>query len=147
MVDGEPAVVERDAAIKALRADYDKSYFVTGDMTMWLYEPDCEFADPFVSFNGRDRFKQNVSNLGSFMEEVSLKILDWQESEGMVTAKWRFSCVLGLPWRPILAASGATDHYFNESTGKIYKHVEKWDISPADGVRQLLKPNPKLKKR
>ncbi|CAI7787263.1 unnamed protein product [Closterium sp. NIES-54] len=79
--EGEPAVVERDAAIKALREDYDKSYFVTGEMTMWLYEPDCEFADPFVSFNGRDRFKQNVSNLGSFMEEVSLKILDWQESE------------------------------------------------------------------
>ncbi|CAI7791077.1 unnamed protein product [Closterium sp. NIES-54] len=29
--EGEPAVVERDAAIKALREDYDKSYFVTGD--------------------------------------------------------------------------------------------------------------------
>ncbi|CAI7893169.1 unnamed protein product [Closterium sp. NIES-54] len=145
--EGEPAVVERDAAIKALREDYDKSYFVTGEMTMWLYEPDCEFADPFVSFNGRDRFKQNVSNLGSFMEEVSLKILDWQESEGTVTTKWRFSCVLGLPWRPILAASGSTDHFFNESTGKIYKHVERWDISPADGVKQLLKPNPKLRKR
>ncbi|CAI5492892.1 unnamed protein product [Closterium sp. Naga37s-1] len=145
--EGEPAVVERDAAIKALREDYDKSYFVTGEMTMWLYEPECEFADPFVSFNGRDRFKQNVSNLGSFMEEVSLKILDWQESEGTVTTKWRFSCVLGLPWRPILAASGSTDHFFSESTGKIYKHVERWDISPADGVKQLLKPNPKLKKR
>ncbi|CAI5483846.1 unnamed protein product [Closterium sp. Yama58-4] len=145
--EGEPAVVDRDAAIKALREDYDKSYFVTGEMTMWLYEPDCEFADPFVSFNGRDRFKQNVSNLGSFMEEVSLKILDWQESEGTVTTKWRFSCVLGLPWRPILAASGSTDHFFSESTGKIYKHVERWDISPADGVKQLLKPNPKLRKR
>ena len=48
---------------------------------MGIYTEDCEFADPFVSFKGRRRFKQNVSNLGSFMQEVNLKVLDWQESE------------------------------------------------------------------
>lgn len=48
---------------------------------MGLYTEDCEFADPFVSFKGRRRFKQNVSNLGSFMEEVNLKIVDWKEEE------------------------------------------------------------------
>lgn len=52
-----------------------------GNMNMGIYEPDCEFADPFVSFKGLKRFKQNVSNLGSFMEESSLKITDWQEYE------------------------------------------------------------------
>lgn len=50
-------------------------------MNMGIYEADCEFADPFVSFKGLKRFKQNVSNLGSFMEESSLKITDWQEYE------------------------------------------------------------------
>ena len=114
----EKALATRDEVLTALREDYGKSYFVTGDMSMWIYDPDCEFADPFVSFKGRGRFKQNVSNLGSFMEDVSLKVLDWQESEGKVTTKWRFSCVLGLPWRPILAASGGTDHYFDASTGE-----------------------------
>ena len=56
-------------------------FIYLGDMTMGLYEEDCEFADPFVSFTGRKRFKQNVSNLGSFMEEVKLKIVDWKEDE------------------------------------------------------------------
>eukprot|EP00897_Mesotaenium_endlicherianum_P009765 jgi/Mesen1/8817/ME000053S08226 len=137
--------VSRDVALDALRQDYDRSYFVTGQMSMGLYEVDCEFADPFVSFKGRQRFKQNVSNLGSFMEEVSLKILDWQVYEDKVLTKWRFSCVLGLPWRPILAASGGTEHYFSKDSGKIYKHVENWDISPVDGLKQLVKPNPKLR--
>ncbi len=50
-------------------------------MAMGIYEPNCEFADPFVSFKGLKRFKQNVSNLGSFMEESSLKVTDWQEFE------------------------------------------------------------------
>eukprot|EP00850_Spirogloea_muscicola_P024401 SM000759S21893 [mRNA] locus=s759:266:1092:+ [translate_table: standard] len=165
-------------------------------MTMGIYEDQCEFADPFVSFRGRRRFKQNVSNLGSFMEEVNLAVLDWQETEDTITTKWRFSCTLGLPWRPILAgepplrvcsaeaplsqdgsrpsccsssrlscpcqscaaacaacmvdfllrrisASGSTKHYFDMDTGKIYKHVESWNISPWDGVRQLFKPNPR----
>eukprot|EP00271_Cylindrocystis_brebissonii_P009121 TRINITY_DN2377_c0_g2_i1.p1 TRINITY_DN2377_c0_g2~~TRINITY_DN2377_c0_g2_i1.p1 ORF type:complete len:272 (-),score=39.06 TRINITY_DN2377_c0_g2_i1:586-1401(-) len=137
------AVIERDVAMEALRKDYERSYFVTGAMSMGLYAVDCEFADPFVSFKGRRRFKQNVSNLGSFMEEVNLKVLDWKVEEDQVTTKWRFSCVLGLPWRPILAASGGTTHYFDTESGKIYKHVERWDISPADGVRQLFKPNPR----
>ncbi|GBG81319.1 hypothetical protein CBR_g31994 [Chara braunii] len=143
----EEGRLSREEAIAALRADYNRSYFVTGKMSMGIYEEDCEFADPFVSFKGRQRFKQNVSNLGSFMREVNLTVVDWQEAEDKLTTKWRFSCVLALPWRPILAASGGTDHYFDKETGKIYKHVERWDISPADGVRQLFKPNPKLRKK
>lgn len=59
-----------------------------GNMSTGIYEADCEFADPFVSFKGLKRFKQNVSNLGSFMEESTLKILDWQESE--VSRPWSF---------------------------------------------------------
>lgn len=54
---------------------------LAGNMNMGIYDADCEFADPFVSFKGLKRFKQNVSNLGSFMEESSLKITDWQEYE------------------------------------------------------------------
>ncbi|KAG0590105.1 hypothetical protein KC19_1G072000 [Ceratodon purpureus] len=139
--------VPRTEAVELIRKDYERSYFVTGNMNMGIYEADCEFADPFVSFRGLKRFKQNVSNLGSFMEESSLKITDWQEYEDRIYAKWRFNCVLGLPWRPILAATGSTEYFFDSNSGKICKHVENWDISPADGVRQLFKPNPKRKNK
>lgn len=138
--------VPRSEAVALIRKDYERSYFVTGNMNMGIYEADCEFADPFVSFKGLKRFKQNVSNLGSFMEESSLKITDWQEYEDRIYAKWRFNCILGLPWRPILAATGSTEYFFDSNSGKICKHVENWDISPADGVRQLFKPNSKRKK-
>ncbi len=37
----------------------------TGEMS--AYEKDCLFADPFAGFNGVDRFKKNVSNLGALM--------------------------------------------------------------------------------
>eukprot|EP00951_Prasinocladus_malaysianus_P043358 scaffold540104_cov33-Prasinocladus_malaysianus.AAC.1 len=34
---------------------------------MAAYEADCTFSDPFVSFNGVQRFKDNVSNLGAYL--------------------------------------------------------------------------------
>ncbi len=34
---------------------------------MEAYEADCTFADPFTSFNGVERFKKNVSNLGGLL--------------------------------------------------------------------------------
>ncbi|KAL2650481.1 hypothetical protein R1flu_018609 [Riccia fluitans] len=139
--------VDRKTSVELIKKDYDRSYFVTGNMATGIYEDDCEFADPFVSFKGLKRFKQNVGNLGSFMEESTLKLIDWQEYEDRIFARWRFNCVLALPWKPILAASGSTEYFFSKESGKIIKHVESWDISPADGVRQLFKPNPKKEKK
>ncbi|KAL3701163.1 hypothetical protein R1sor_019185 [Riccia sorocarpa] len=138
--------VGRETSVELIKKDYDRSYFVTGNMATGIYEEDCEFADPFVSFKGLSRFKQNVGNLGSFMEESTLKLTDWQEYEDRIFARWRFNCVLSLPWKPILAATGSTEYFFSKESGKIIKHVESWDISPADGVRQLFKPNPRLRK-
>lgn len=40
-----------------LKTDFDRFYFVTGQMDLDLYEEDCTFADPFVAFDGRQRFK------------------------------------------------------------------------------------------
>eukprot|EP00245_Coleochaete_scutata_P006593 TRINITY_DN21091_c0_g1_i1.p1 TRINITY_DN21091_c0_g1~~TRINITY_DN21091_c0_g1_i1.p1 ORF type:complete len:261 (+),score=46.92 TRINITY_DN21091_c0_g1_i1:63-845(+) len=138
----------REDALESLRKDYDQGYFVTGTMTLGIYKPDCEFSDPFVSFKGVDRFQKNVRNLGNFLEDVKLKIFDWQEVEGedKISVRWRFSCTLALPWRPILAASGRNEHYFDKDW-RIYRQVEIWDISPADGVKQLFKPNPAFRKK
>lgn len=34
---------------------------------MAAYDSNCLFADPFAGFNGVQRFKNNVSNLGGLM--------------------------------------------------------------------------------
>ena len=107
---------------------------------MEAYDSQCEFADPFVSFRGLDRFRANVSNLGAFMEDVRLKTeFSDGPDDNSITAYWRFRCVLGLPWRPSLSASGSTVHVFDASTGLVVRHVENWDISAWDGLRQVFK--------
>lgn len=42
----------------------------------------------------------------SYRRDVKLDVYDWQEGEEEVVTKWRFSCVLDLPWKPALAAAG-----------------------------------------
>ena len=49
-------------AVKRIEADYaGEPYFLTGRMDAGCYDEDCEFADPFVSFNGRQRFEVDRS--------------------------------------------------------------------------------------
>jgi len=131
----------RSRAMELLREDYDDhKYFVTGESSMEAYDAQCEFADPFVCFRGLDRFRANVSNLGAFMEDVNLDT-EFVDGPGLdaITARWRFRCVLGLPWRPSLSASGSTVHIFDPTTGLIVRHIENWDIAAGDGLKQVFK--------
>jgi hypothetical protein len=55
-------------------------------------------------------------------------------------AKWRFSSILKLPWRPRLAAAGATTYVFDKKTGLVTQHIEEWDVEALKVIQQLLKP-------
>ena len=164
------SVMNLDQSIELLRADYDKVYFVTGDLNLDIYDENCIFADPFGSFTGLDRFKKNLDNLGGYLEDVTLKLRDFavesneiektsieplpndlmergyrNEQITMVKASWNFKCIVTLlPWKPLLACKGSTKHFFDKSTGRIVKHDEGWEIETLDALKQLLKPSKKL---
>lgn len=56
-----PGVMSVDQILDSIRADYQEDYFISGKGDMAAYDPQCLFADPFVSFRGVERFKKNVS--------------------------------------------------------------------------------------
>ncbi len=60
-----------------IELDFERSYFLSGAVDRLIYDPDCVFSDPFVSFRGRDRFVENLSNLGSFITKYSAKRLQY----------------------------------------------------------------------
>lgn len=53
-------------------------------------------------------WQNNLDNLGSLMQDVSLDVTSWEETGSSLKTKWRFRCVLGLPWKPTLAAAGVS---------------------------------------
>eukprot|EP00419_Tripos_fusus_P063175 CAMPEP_0172920902 /NCGR_PEP_ID=MMETSP1075-20121228/204947_1 /TAXON_ID=2916 /ORGANISM="Ceratium fusus, Strain PA161109" /LENGTH=176 /DNA_ID=CAMNT_0013780995 /DNA_START=56 /DNA_END=584 /DNA_ORIENTATION=+ len=106
------AATSKEELVSRLRADYDRSYFLTGNMDVELYAEDCEFSDPFAAFRGRGRFVQNLRNLaGGFITDYRVKLLSLDvenevntedTSDVVVRSRLRVVLELALPWRPVL---------------------------------------------
>lgn len=137
--------LSRAAAIELLKQDYAADYFVSGQGELKAYDSQCEFADPFASFRGVDRFLKNVGNLGTQLDDIRIEQRGWEERADAVVVRWSFSGVLAaLPWRPRLAAAGSTTHTFDPASGLVVRHYEDWESSPGAVVKSLLKPSARV---
>ena len=58
------------------------------------YADDCLFADPFAGFNGVERFKKNVSNLGGLMQVIFIAALS--PVTDILTGMYSQECVAAL---------------------------------------------------
>jgi Uncharacterized conserved protein (DUF2358) len=92
-----------DETLARLQADNQREYFLSGQVDKLIYDPDCVFADPFVEFRGRDRFVENLENLGSFITEYSARPLAYKVNDNIVDTKFMVKLRLNLPWKPVLA--------------------------------------------
>ncbi len=133
-------------AVKRIEADYEgEPYFLTGRMDAGCYDENCEFADPFVSFNGRKRFEDNLANLaGGFITDYQARPLS-SSLEGLsYKTKLMVKLRLALPWSPVLAWPWGVEHVLEERDGEVVvvRHLESWDVSAAEGVRQLFRSGP-----
>ena len=137
-----------DEACERLAADYegaDGPYFLTGVMDAACYDDDCEFADPFVSFKGRARFEENLANLGGgFISDASIRTLGTERTASSYTTKLMVKLRLALPWQPVLAWPWGVEHVLDVRDGEVVvvRHLESWDVSAAEGVRQLFSAGP-----
>jgi len=96
-----------------IQDDNDRNYFLSGQVDTEIYAVDCIFSDPFVSFAGRDRFVDNLQNLGSFITNYTARTIkdtakkqdqqDDPQNDNTVTTKVMVKLQLKLPWQPILA--------------------------------------------
>jgi Uncharacterized conserved protein (DUF2358) len=92
-----------DETLARIQADNQREYFLSGQVDRLIYDPDCVFADPFVEFRGRDRFVENLENLGSFITEYSARPLAYEVIDNVVDTKFMVKLRLNLPWKPVLA--------------------------------------------
>jgi len=143
-----------EETFQRLQMDNDREYFLSGRVDTLIYDPDCTFADPFVSFQGRDRFVENLANLGSFITEYSARPLSYEETKpnelvtkenssesfkAQVTTKFMVKLRLNLPWKPVLAWPWGVRCEIDPSTYQIVLHEESWDIDPWEGVKQIFR--------
>mmetsp|Transcript_577 Transcript_577/g.1476 ORF Transcript_577/g.1476 Transcript_577/m.1476 type:complete len:249 (-) Transcript_577:21-767(-) len=139
--------------VARMREDYDRDYFLTGEIDVALYAEDCEFADPFTSFKGRDRFVQNLKNLaGGFITGYKTKLLDYTtvnqtDSTLVVKSRSQVALDLALPWQPTLGWVWGVTHECSAAVGadgqpawQCDLHREAWEVSASEGVAMLFRP-------
>ena len=134
-----------DETLQRINDDNDRYYFLSGEIDSLIYDEDCIFADPFVSFAGRDRFVQNLENLGSFITKYDAKVLDYssityEDSMPIIQTKIMVKLELNLPWKPVLAWPWGVKYEIDPETFVITKHEESWNIEPLEGVKQIFRP-------
>lgn len=141
--------------VRRIKLDNERYYFLSGEVDRLCYAEDCVFSDPFVSFEGRDRFVDNLQNLGSFVTEYDVRqirddVVTEDDAEGggtSVDTKVMVKLELNLPWKPILAWPWGVRYDIDPETFLIGNHKESWDIDPWEGVKQIFrKPTRKIRK-
>lgn len=132
--------------VQRIAADYEKvpPYYLSGNFDRELYADDCLFADDFASFKGRDRFEENLANLagGFITESWARPIGEPLITDNSYEAKFLVRLRLALPWKPVLAWPWGVRHAW-EVRGEdvlVVEHIESWDVSPREGLRQLFRP-------
>ena len=123
----------RDADPRARRAagNCDEKYFVSG-ATLAACDSKCEFSD--LSRPRADRlsrtWKPRRHDAGHRPEDHGV---GERGHPGDVVA---FFGVLDLPWRP--KRRGGRGRRFDRGTGKVVKHIERWDVDPEGGEAALV---------
>jgi Uncharacterized conserved protein (DUF2358) len=135
-----------DETVKRIQLDNNRSYFLSGQVDKEIYQDDCLFADPFVSFRGRDRFVDNLQNLGSFITKYDAKVIKYSDvvarndnSVPAIETKIMVKLQLNLPWKPVLAWPWGVTYEIDPDSYLITKHEESWDIEPWEGFKQIFR--------
>lgn len=120
-------------------------YYITGNLTTTIYKNDCIFdgPDPDMPVCGLRKFKLTAAQLFVHSESHSelLGPLLIDRFNKTITAYWRISGKLNLPWQPrVKPMTGNTMYIIDARSGLIEKHVEQWDISVLEAFLCTLFP-------
>eukprot|EP00667_Euglena_gracilis_P004094 EG_transcript_4113 len=126
--------------LEAIREDYvSRNYLWTGNIQPEIYEDDCRWTDPTLSFQGLDQFERNIRNLRPLVDRfvpvnrtelISIELLP---EEQQVVTRWRMYGELNLWWRPRLDVVGRTRFTYDPAAGnRIRRYDEVWEVSAAD---------------
>ena len=144
----KPGTVTPQALLDGVRADYvDRLYLWTGDIDPDLYDDDCVFTDPTLSFRGLATFQKNLEALQPFLKAlvrepaIDLYSCKLDEPNARVQAVWRMRGDLALPWRPAIDLKGRTTFTFDPSRGgRITDYEEEWQLDAGKALLQLVTP-------
>jgi len=129
--------------LEILKGDYQQ---FPENQTYSIYAEDVYFKDPLNEFRGVDRYKQNINLIATWFEDIELEVRDLRQVEDTIESEWTLYMNSPLPWKPRLAIPGTSELKLN-CDNLIISHIDYWDISPFDVLKQNIFPQKHNNKR
>lgn len=119
--------------VEALKADYAR---FPETQTYELYAENVFFKDPLTSFYGVKRYRSMIHFISRWFKAVQMELHSIQQVDSRIDTIWTLRWIAPVPWKPKMAISGRSELVLNE-TGLICSHIDNWDCSRLDVLRQL----------
>jgi len=121
--------------IAILKEDYQK---FPEDQTYSIYAEDVYFEDPVNKFRGGDRYQKMIDFFKKWFLDIQLDLHEINQSGNTIKTRWTLSWTAPVPWQPRMAIPGWSELKLNDA-GLIASHIDYWDISRLDVLKQLFK--------
>lgn len=113
------------------------------DISYEIYTQDISFRDPVNRFKGKFSYRIIFWTLRFharlFFTEIYFDLHEVDRSEeDTILAKWTVRGTLRVPWKAKLYFDGYSTYKLN-SEGKIYEHIDTWDRSAGEILRQFFR--------
>lgn len=117
-------------------------YLFEKDISYHIYTNDIDFRDPVNKFKGKLNYRIIFWTLRFhgrlFFTDLHFDLHEVRSpSPDCILADWTVRGTLRLPWKTQLLFNG-TSTYKLTADGFIYEHVDTWDRSPGDILKQFL---------
>jgi Uncharacterized conserved protein (DUF2358) len=119
--------------VESLKADYEK---FPSDQTYSLYAKNVFFKDPWISFRGVKLYRIMIQFIERTFTDAAMDLHQIQQIGPQIDTRWTLSWIAPAPWKPKMIISGRSELILN-SEGLIQSHIDYWDCSRLDVLRQL----------
>ena len=132
--------VSTDRIVDTLAAELP-TLFET-DISYDIYTDDIFFKDPVNTFKGKFSYRIIFWTLrfhgNLFFTELYFDVHDIEQTQATeVVVRWTVRGILRVPWDAPILFNGYSTYKLSED-GFIYEHIDTWDRSPGEILRQFL---------
>ncbi len=118
-----------------LREDYAKFPI---EQNYKIYADDVYFQDPLTRFHGLKRYQKTIEFIQKWFKAPQLELYEIDRVEQLITTRWSLSWNTPLPWYPRIEITGKSEMRLNDRD-LIISHIDYWDRSPLDVLKQHIK--------
>ncbi|MDE5109609.1 MAG: DUF2358 domain-containing protein [Trichodesmium sp. St17_bin3_1_1] len=119
--------------VSILKQDYQK---FPADQNYSIYAENVYFEDPLNKFRGIGRYQKMISFMNNWFNDIQLDLHDISHSGNVIKTCWTLSWTAPAPWKPRMVIPGWSELKLN-GDGLINSHIDHWDISRLDVLKQL----------